>query len=129
MPTLTIAGRIDTQIEQMAELEELASQIQSDDEASALPTAARLKDHYQRWYAAAHLLLPDDLKERFRFEYEGDLFRYRIKHFIGNPREQSALYASLDNEGLKTLNPNPWQYPFNSVFQGPFASQKLILLE
>lgn len=129
MSTRTVAGKLEALVEQVSELEDLGGKIQIDDEASALKTAVQLDRSYREWFASALTLLPDDLKERFRFEYEGDVFRNRIKHFLGQPREPSLFYASLDKEAVKTLAISPWQYPFNDAFRGPLTSQKQLLME
>jgi hypothetical protein len=130
MATRTEAGKLEALIEQVAELEDLGSKIQADDEAFAMEAALQLDRSYRPWFASALTLLPDDLKERFRFEYEGDnFFRNRIRHFLSKPREPSAFYSSLDREAIEALNPSPWQYPFNDTFRGPLTSQKQILLE
>jgi hypothetical protein len=129
MSTRTVAARLEALIEQIAELEDLGGKIQTDDEASALKATPQLDQSYRTWFASALTLLPDDLKERFRFEYEGDIFRNRIKHFLSNPRELSTIYPSLSEEVVKTLNPSLWQYPFNDTFRGPLTSQKQILME
>ena len=117
MSTRTVAGKLEALVEQASELEDLGSKIQIDDEVSALKTAAQLDRSYREWFASALTLLPDDLKERFRFEYEGDVFRNRIKRFLGQPREASLFYASLDKEAVKALAISPWQYPFNDAFE------------
>jgi hypothetical protein len=129
MATRTLASRIDAQVEQMAELEELARLIQEGDEATTIPIAKQLDGSYQEWYAQALTLLPDDLKDRFRFEYQGDFMRNRIRHFLGEPRKPSIAYSSYTEDFIKTFNPSPWQYPFTGTFRGPFTSQKSILLE
>jgi hypothetical protein len=109
MSTRTVASRLEALIEQVAELEDLGRKLQLDDELSAAEAAARLDDAYRTWYSSALTLLPDDLKERFRFEYEGDWIRFRVKHFLQEPRQRSTFYDSLDDEETKkTLNPSPW---------------------
>lgn len=129
MSTRTVAGKLEALVEQIAELEDLGGKIQVDDEASALKAAVQLDRSYRIWFASVLTLLPDDLKGRFRFEYEGDMFRNRIKHFLSQPREPSVIYPSLSEEAIKTLNPSPWQYPFNDALRGPLTSQKQILME
>lgn len=129
MATRTLARQIDAQVEQMADLEELARQIQESDEETALPIAKQLDHSYQAWYAKALTLVPDDLKDRFRFEYQGDFFRDRIRHFAGEPRKPSVTFHTYNEEFIKTFHPSPWQYPFSGTFRGPFTSQKSILLE
>jgi REase_DpnII-MboI len=129
MSTRTVAGKIDALVEEMAALEELADQVQTDNESDASGPINQLDRRYRTWYAAALTVLPEDLREKFRFEYEGDLFRNRIKHFLKGPRELSNIYSKLDEDTISTLDMSPWQYPFNDTFRGPFTSQKQILLE
>lgn len=130
MATRTIASRIDALVEQMAELVELASQVQaSDDDELALQLAKQLDQSYQAWYKQSLAVLPDDLREGFRFEFLGDWRRNRIKHFLNEPRKPSVAYASYTEDFIRTFSPSIWQYPFGDVFRGPFTSQKSILLE
>jgi hypothetical protein len=129
MATQTLARRIDAQVEKMAGLEELATQIQASDEETASSIAKQLDHSYPMWYAQALTLLPDDLKDRFRFEYQGDFLRDRIRKFVGEPRKPSVTYHTYTEEFINTFNPSPWQYSFSSTFRDPFTSQKSILLE
>jgi len=129
MSTRTTAGKIDALVEEMAGIEELAREIQANDESDVSGPIGQLDRKYRTWYASALTVLPEDLMERFRFEYDGDLFRNRIKNFLKGPRDLSMVYPKLDEETVKTLDASPWQYPFNDVFRGPFTSQKQILLE
>jgi hypothetical protein len=56
MATRTLASRIDALVEQMAELVELASQVQaSDDDELALQLAKQLDQSYPEWLSKALL--------------------------------------------------------------------------
>jgi hypothetical protein len=130
MATRTLASRIDALVEQMVELVELASQIQaSDDDDQARRLAKQLDQSYQEWYKQSLAVLPDDLREGFRFEFLGDWRRNRIRHFLNEPRKPSVSYGSYTEDFIRTFKPNIWQFPFSEVFKGPFTSQKSILLE
>jgi REase_DpnII-MboI len=129
MSTRTNAGRIEALVEEITTLEELGGQIQGHDETTALANATQLTKSYLSWYASALALLPEDLKERFRFEYQGNFIQYRIKHFLNDPFEQSMLYSSANEEQRKTLNVSPWQYPYMGSYRSPLTAQKQILLE
>lgn len=129
MSTRTNAGRIEAMIEEITALERLGGQIQDCDETVALANSVQLTKSYLAWYASALALLPEDLKERFRFEYEGNFLPNRIKHFLNGPLEPSILYSSANEEQRKTLNVSPWQYPYIGSFRSPLTAQKQILLE
>ena len=129
MSTRTNAGRIEAMIEEITALEELGGQIQGCDERAALANSAQLTKSYLEWCSSALALLPEDLKERFRFEYEGNFLQNRIKHFLNASLEPSVFYLSANEEQRKTLNVSPWQYPYIGTFRSPLTAQKQILLE
>jgi hypothetical protein len=67
-------------------LEARAQNVQGAEELLADETElASLADDYQAWLARALEILPTQFHEAFRFEYAGDLFRHRIKHFLQSP--------------------------------------------
>jgi hypothetical protein len=129
MSTRTVSARIEALVDEMSAIEQLGGRIQSEDQVAALAAAKKLTEEYLSWYASALVLLPDDLKDRFRAEYEGGLFSGKIKKFLNDPREASVFYASLDEAARKTWNASPWQHPYNDAFRGPLTAQKQILLE
>lgn len=129
MSTRTIAGKLEQLADQVAELEELGRKVQAGDADTGLAASGMLEAKYRSWFAAALAIVPDDMKAPFRFEYEGDFFRYRIKKFLEEPRLESALYKSLEPDARITLNVSEWQYPFNDTFRGPLTAQKQFLIE
>lgn len=81
---------------------------------------------YQAWFGHALSLLPEDLSESFRSEFEGNFFQFRIKHFLQDARKPSVLFESAEGPARTVLD--PWQYPFNDTFRGPLLTQKQILI-
>lgn len=129
MSTRTAAGRLEALIEEASSLELLGRTIQGEDEATAAKAAADLDSKYRNWFASSLTALPDDLREKFRFEYEGNFFQNRIKKFLEEPLRRSSLYDSITEEAKATLGLEPWQHPFNTTFRAPLLTQKQLLIE
>jgi hypothetical protein len=129
MSTRTVAGKIEGLIEEASALEELGKPIQATDEATGTEAATELDRRYRTWYAASLSVLPDDLKEKFRFEFDGNFFQARVKKFLEQPRLRSTLFESMQEETRAALNLSPWQHPFNDTFRGPLLTQKQLLIE
>jgi hypothetical protein len=91
----------------------------SDDEIHALVS------DYQEWLARGIQLLPEDLRDRFRFEFEGNIFQKRIKQFFEAPGEKSTIY----NDETAEIGIPFWAYPFETTFKGPLLEQRQILVE
>jgi hypothetical protein len=91
----------------------------SEDELDALISA------YHAWFARALEVLPPEYHERFRFEFEGNLFQHRIKHFFESPGEPNPLYDP--NNNLFQLS--PWAHSFEAEFRAPLLRQRQILSE
>jgi hypothetical protein len=93
-------------------------------------TASLLVDTYQRWYAQALAVLPDDLKDRFRGEYEGSTWTTKIKGFLEAPRatnaEAQALFSTPDGP---TLPIGHWRSPVETTFIAPLQAQVAMLRE
>jgi hypothetical protein len=107
-------------------LEARAQNVQGAEELLADETElASLADDYQAWLARALEILPTQFHEAFRFEYAGDLFRHRIKHFLQSPGERSPLYKADENP----FNFSPWSHPFEGEFRAPLMQQRQILIE
>lgn len=132
-----IVGVMDTrQRDQLAELvdqatalEDLASKVQleGEDDESAKLTLRTLERDYLDWHARALATLPDDLKPSFVFEYEGNFFQSRIKHFIQSGRQENLIWITSQDDDAKQAF-GRWQYKFNDAFRGPLLDQKRILL-
>lgn len=91
----------------------------SDDEIDAL-----IGD-YNEWFARACQILPDEHRERFRFEYEGNFLQNRVKDFFQAPGAPNASY----NDETATLGFAYWAHPFDTEFRGPLLTQRQILVE
>lgn len=112
-------------IDESGDLEARGAAIQGDTEALVDKAAIdALVSSYHDWYARAVDLLPNDLEERFRSEFEGNWHSQKIKDFLSGPDQPSLI--QLDE-------PNPlisyWQHPFDSAFRGPLLTQRQILAE
>jgi hypothetical protein len=86
---------------------------------------ASLADSYHAWLARALEILPSQFHEKFRFEYEGNIFQHRIKHFLESPGERNPLFNPDENP----LGLSPWNHPFESEFRAPTLRQRQILAE
>jgi hypothetical protein len=120
------ASPYDALLQTGRDLESSARQIQGPDELLASESElASLADSYQAWFAQALEVLPSQFHEAFRFEYSGDLFRQRIKHFLQSPGERNPLFNPDENP----LGLSPWNHPFESGFRAPLLQQRQILIE
>ncbi|MEV4674280.1 hypothetical protein AB0K34_21765 [Actinomadura sp. NPDC049382] len=109
-------------VDEADELERLARNVQTaQGNAEAL---AQLELKYLPWHARCLTFLPDDLLDKFRFEYEGNFAQWRIKHFLQKALERNSLY----NEETAAVGVSPWTYTFNDTFRGPLLDQKRFLL-
>lgn len=115
---------------QVSSLEELAHLVQGEDVAAGESAVPQLVQNYDTWYTRALGLLPPDLRDGFRFEYEGRPtgFRYRIKQFLQDPRKPSIAYDPNHPRPEKQIL-GPWTHPVKERFIGPLRQQKLILQE
>lgn len=85
MEVLGQASGLDELISKVVVLDALAKQVQVDDFAEGAANARQLAEAYEVWFADCLSVLPDDLRQKFRFEYEGGVMQYRIKHFLADP--------------------------------------------
>jgi hypothetical protein len=109
-------------------LDESASKIQ-DGQRVGLPKEEieKLARDYHSWFAKCLSLLPEDLKSKFREEYEGSFWNAKIKKFLEAATEPSLLYQSAD-EKSRAVFP-PWAYPYKQNFYPYLLSQRQILIE
>jgi hypothetical protein len=113
-------------VQRAAELDRNASQIQKGRQAGMSDDAIRaFAEEYQNWYADAYSLIPADLLERFRSEYEGSMWSSKIKAFLANPTAQSPLFNPENETPLITY----WLNTYEQTFRGPLQSQRQILME
>jgi hypothetical protein len=116
----------DELLEESRDLERRARDVQGDAELRASEEEiSELVSDYHEWLARAVHLLPQDFRERFRFEYEGAVFQNRIKHFFGAPGQPNALYS----EQTAPLGLSFWSHPFETEFRAPLLKQRQILIE
>src|SRR5437764_14899382 len=96
-------------------LDERASRIQVG-ESIGLPQEEidKLTHDYQAWYARCLTALPEDLKVRFRAEYEGTWISFKIKRFLEAPTQPNMIYHAGD-EKTKAVWP-PWTYTYQQTF-------------
>lgn len=108
-------------------LEEAASKIQQA-ETVELSTAEikKISDDYQSWFGKCLAVLPEDLRGKFREEYEGSFWSAKIKKFFEAATEPS-LFRPTD-EQTRAIFPH-WAYPYKQNFYPYIESQRLILIE
>jgi hypothetical protein len=56
-----------------------------------------LTDAYHARLARALEVIPSQFHEKFRFEYDGNFFQHRIKHFLESPAERNPLLDPGEN--------------------------------
>jgi predicted nucleotide-binding protein len=115
-------------LDQATELEALAGTIQADQASGVTEQEIqRVRAEYQAWYAQCLPVLPDDLREKFRREYEGSSFFPKIKHFLVEPTKPSLWIAKRDGEQAGAQALSYWQYPYARSFLAPFVEQQSLL--
>ncbi|MQM24635.1 PD-(D/E)XK nuclease domain-containing protein [Glycomyces albidus] len=128
MTTRNTASRIRTLLQEAPALEDLGALVQGEDEPAGLAASELLAKEYRAWFSSSLGVLPEDLRDRFRFEYEGGGLKFRIKHFLQQPRTRSAFYnEDLDDNSKQIFS--PWQHPFSDRFTGPLRQQQQYLEE
>jgi hypothetical protein len=114
-------------------LDERASKIQ-DGETVGLSKAAidKLLRDYHTWFAKCLSLLPKDLQDIFRLQYDGDGYSssVNIKKFF----EAATTLTPAQNYGFtrgrhKQKLPSYWKYPYGKFFYAPFLAQRQLLIE
>ena len=96
-------------------LDERASKVQ-DGESIGLPKEAmdKLTRDYHSWYTRYLILLPEDLKVRFRAEFDGTWYSYKIKKFLEAPTQPNILCLAGDEKTKAVLA--PWTYTTHKTF-------------
>lgn len=118
--------KINDLIQESLELEEIAAKIQVGEEVGLSDDEVRrFVEQYQNWYADCLAILPDDLKTRFRAEYEGTWYSIKIKKFLEAPTKVSVLRRDDKTSAVIPY----WQIPYEVSFRNPLLTQKQILLE
>ncbi|WP_053734344.1 TIR domain-containing protein [Nocardia sp. NRRL S-836] len=122
---------LDELIAQVTELDALAKRAQVDDDAEGKSAALALGAKYEIWYAECLSLLPGDLKQQFRTQYEGSLMFPRVKSFLHEPRRARVKFIGNWQKPPSQYNGRMgyWQHPYQRCFLEPVTEQKRILLE
>src|SRR5713101_2687847 len=109
-------------------LDERASKVQ-DGESVGLPKEAidKLTRNYHSWYARCLTLLPEDLKVRFRAEFDGTWYSFKIKRFLEAPTQPNMIYHAGDEKTKEVFA--PWTYTYAQNFHPCVLSQMQILIE
>lgn len=105
-------------------LDERAATVQGERKLSATnEEIAQLADDYNRWYARAMAVLPEDQHEEFKDLYEGGLIVKRIKTFLAAPGEVNPIFDAEAEPGLIGY----WQHPYESTFHTSLMEQRQAL--
>ncbi len=117
----------DVLINESIRLEEVASKIQQDEEVGLSQEAIdELSNEYHTWLSQSLSVLPQDLKDKFRSEYEGTFWSAKIKKFLEVPTQPSPFKPN--DEKAKELFPR-WAYPYKQNFYPYIRSQRQLLIE
>lgn len=109
-------------------LDERASKIQADKEVGlSKEEIDKIVRDYHSWYGKSLSCLPEDLKTKFRAEFEGSWISFRIKKFLEAPTELNKIHQTGD-EATKALFPY-WTFPYTQNFHPYILSQVQILIE
>lgn len=88
------AVSIEELIRESHELEKIAGKIQNGKEVGVPPKQInQFVDRYQHWFAECLSVLPDDLSDAFRSEYQGSWLSSKIKSFIQEPTSVNSLFS------------------------------------
>src|SRR5690349_383669 len=123
----------DDLLDESRRLEEAARKIQPQNPPahntaeSSHPSQSKIDNvmnSYHSWYSNCLSILPDDLKQKFRFSYEGDGYAAPcIKKFLQAPLDRQKTYPN----GRRGKAAYAWRYPFQRYFLHPLQSQRQIL--
>lgn len=121
-----MVAEFDRLLAESESLEVLAAKVQQGQQTGVSDAELReLRERYRRWYAQALAALPEDLKDRFRQEYEGKWHSQKIRAFLENPSEPNPLGGSAQDSEVFPY----WTHPFDSCFWGPLEAQRVMLEE
>lgn len=110
------------------DLDERASHIQNGETVGLDKNAIdHLIRDYHDWFAHCMAVLSEDLRNKFRGEYEGTIFSYRIKKFFQGPTQHNIFYKSGDETTKGIIS--PWTFPYEQNFHPALLSQLQILVE
>src|SRR4051794_40665015 len=104
------------------DLEEFGASIQGDREPGLTADQVGVfVESYQTWFAEVMVVLPADLQERFRKEYEGGALNPKIKSFLEAPLEVSVVHKGPQPVQSADVFPY-WSNPFDVRFRGPLLA-------
>jgi hypothetical protein len=84
---------IEKLIVESRELDRRAAEVQGERELNVEPAEIdQLSDDYNRWYARAMAVLPEDQHTEFKDLYDGGYVVKRIKTFLGTPGEVNKMF-------------------------------------
>jgi len=114
-------------IDESQRLEDRASKIQVGETIGLSQEEIDILSHeYQLWLGRCLSVLPDDMKDKFRAEYEGTFWTAKIKRFFEAATEPSPFRPT--DEATKMVFPY-WSYPFKQNFYPYIRSQRQLLIE
>ncbi|WP_157181959.1 hypothetical protein [Nocardia testacea] len=129
MATRNAAGKIQELIDAASNFEALAGAIQGNDEAAGESAAAKLRAEYRSWYSSSLAVLPEDLRDRFRKEYEGGTLSWKIKKFLEEPRRAFPVSPDTMTDASREIFNSPWSWPYEKNFIHPLNEQVSYLYE
>src|SRR6266704_1032063 len=108
-------------------LEDVAREIQNGEQIGLSDREIKaLASDYHEWFGKCLSILPDDLKNKFRAEYEGSFWNAKIKKFFESATEPSPFRST--DEATQIIFPY-WAYPFKQNCLPPLQSQRQLLIE
>jgi hypothetical protein len=116
---------IEKLIVESRELDRRAAEVQGERELNVEPTEIdQLSDDYNRWYARAMAVLPEDQHTEFKDLYDGGYVVKRIKTFLGTPGEVNKMF---DPEAETNILGGFWQHPYETTFHTSLLEQRQAL--
>lgn len=106
------------------ELDERAAAVQGERELLVgRDEIDQLADDYNRWYARAMAVLPEEHHAEFKDLYEGGMVVKRIKSFLAAPGEVNVMFNPEEENVLVGY----WQHPYETTFHTSLMEQRRVL--
>lgn len=83
----------------------------------------QLSDDYNRWYARAMAVLPEEQHAEFKDLYDGGIMVKRIKTFLATPGEVNKMFDPQAETSIFGY----WQHPFETTFHSSLMEQRQAL--
>jgi hypothetical protein len=107
------------------ELDRRAAGVQGERELNVEPAVIdELSDDYNRWYARAIAVLPEDQHAEFKDLYDGGYVVKRIKTFLATLGEVNKMF---DPEAETNILGGFWQHPYETTFHTSLLEQRQAL--